>query len=153
MRSSRSSGLISQGKVQPAMYDEPQQDEIEQPSPQWQSSSSQEEFSDAPAESEWDDPSGEPEAPFVPGYYKALYPFEPEGTAEMALEEDQVVRCLGRGGGPGWVIAIKESKDGTDNPDELKRALVPEGYMEFLRAFEKDDLDLGGQTPRMSSTA
>ena len=39
------------------------------------------------------------EPPLLPGLYRALYAFEPEGTAEMRLDEDQVVRVIGRGGG------------------------------------------------------
>ena len=61
----------------------------------------------------------------LPGRYRALYAFEPEGTAEMALEEDQVVYVLGRGGGVGWAVVEKE--DGGN-------ALVPESYLEFVDA-------------------
>lgn len=61
--------------------------------------------------------------PLVPGRYRALYAFEPEGTAEMALEEDQVVYVIGRGGGVGWAVVEKE--DGG-------HALVPESYLELI---------------------
>jgi len=61
--------------------------------------------------------------PLIPGRYRALYVFEPEGTAEMALEEDQVVRVIGRGGGVGWAVVEKE--DGG-------HALVPESYLELV---------------------
>jgi len=63
--------------------------------------------------------------PLVPGRYRALYAFEPEGTAEMALEEDQVVYVIGRGGGVGW--AVVEKGDGG-------HALVPESYLELVDA-------------------
>ncbi|KAF8760242.1 Src-like protein 3 domain [Rhizoctonia solani] len=77
---------------------------------------------------------GEEEEPiFVPGIYRALYPFEPEGTAEMALVEDQRIHVLGRGGGVGWVVVLK--------PDG-EHALVPEGYLELVKAdLEEDDDD------------
>jgi hypothetical protein len=69
----------------------------------------------------------EPAGELVPGTYRALYAFEPEGAAEMALEEDQVVRIIGRGGGIGWAVAVKA--DGS-------HALVPESYLELI---EQDD--------------
>ncbi|EJD42391.1 hypothetical protein AURDEDRAFT_115043 [Auricularia subglabra TFB-10046 SS5] len=62
-----------------------------------------------------------------PGFYRALYAFEPEGTAEMALREDQRVRVLGRGGGVGWAVARMEGGEGC--------ALVPESYLEWLAPF------------------
>ena len=62
--------------------------------------------------------------PLLPGMYRALYAFEPEGTAEMALEEDQVVRVVGRGGGVGWAIVARGGDEG--------HALVPEGYLELV---------------------
>ncbi|KAI0075409.1 hypothetical protein K474DRAFT_1402038 [Panus rudis PR-1116 ss-1] len=67
------------------------------------------------------------EEPLIPGLYRALYAFEPEGTAEMALEEEQVVRIIGRGGGVGWAIVEK---------DDGSHALVPESYLELIQADE-----------------
>jgi Variant SH3 domain len=64
------------------------------------------------------------ERPLYPGLYRALYAFEPEGTAEMALEEDQIVRVIGRGGGVGWAIVARGGEQG--------HALVPEGYLELV---------------------
>ncbi|KAI6035856.1 hypothetical protein EDC04DRAFT_2571241 [Pisolithus marmoratus] len=64
----------------------------------------------------------------LPGLYRALYAFEPEGTAEMRLEEDQVVRVLGRGGGVGWAVVIKDGLK-----DAGLHALVPESYLEVLK--------------------
>lgn len=70
---------------------------------------------------------GEPEInedePLLPGLYRALYPFEPEGTAEMALEEDQLVKVIGRGGGVGWAV-VEQGEGG--------HALVPESYLELV---------------------
>ncbi len=138
-----------------ARYDPPAEgyDDHDQ---QWQtSSSSLEDLSDAQpgATSESDYEHEAPE--FIPGYYRAVYAFEPdEGSSEMALEEEQIVRCLDRGGGDGWVIAVKEPKPGAmDNGQETGHALVPEGYLEFLRPFDSgDSSDQGGcMTPRTSS--
>ncbi|KAK0436586.1 hypothetical protein EV421DRAFT_1113048 [Armillaria borealis] len=69
--------------------------------------------------------------PLLPGLYKALYAFEPEGTAEMALEEDQIVRVVGRGGGVGWAVVVvdKEKNKGT----QQQHALVPESYLELVQ--------------------
>ena len=67
------------------------------------------------------------EEPLLPGTYRALYAFEPEGTAEMALEEEQVVRVVGRGGGVGWAVVEKEGAPGG-------HALVPESYLELVEA-------------------
>ncbi|KAH8115644.1 hypothetical protein DFH11DRAFT_1725874 [Phellopilus nigrolimitatus] len=67
------------------------------------------------------------DAPLHPGLYRAAYAFVPEGTAEMALVEDQLVRVIGRGGGVGWAIAEDESGG---------HALVPESYLEVV---ELDD--------------
>ncbi|CAE6423709.1 hypothetical protein RSOLAG22IIIB_10329 [Rhizoctonia solani] len=96
-----------------------------------------------------DPSSDDEEPPFIPGVYRALYPFEPEGTAEMALVEDQRVNVLGRGGGVGWVVVLKS--DG-------EQALVPEGYLELVRPDPDDDDDddsVGAteapQTPRALS--
>ncbi|OJT10596.1 hypothetical protein TRAPUB_12895 [Trametes pubescens] len=82
----------------------------------------QEEFEDAyEGEGEGDADDG----PLAPGLYRALYAFEPEGTAEMALEEEQIVHVLGRGGGVGWAIVEREGGG---------HALVPESYLELMEA-------------------
>ena len=84
-----------------------------------------------------DDDGGEypdPDTPLVPGLYRALYAFEPEGTAEMALVEDQIVRIIGRGGGVGWAIAVREGDSGSEGEVGEKHALVPEGYLELVKA-------------------
>ncbi|KAI0666102.1 hypothetical protein C8Q78DRAFT_1072600 [Trametes maxima] len=65
------------------------------------------------------------DGPLAPGLYRALYAFDPEGTAEMALEEEQVVRVVGRGGGVGWAVVEK---------DDGGHALVPESYLELMEA-------------------
>ncbi|KZT13277.1 uncharacterized protein LAESUDRAFT_754265 [Laetiporus sulphureus 93-53] len=64
------------------------------------------------------------DGPLVPGLYRALFAFEPEGTAEMALEEEQVVRVVARGGGVGWAVVVRE---------EGGHALVPESYLELVQ--------------------
>jgi len=50
----------------------------------------------------------EEEDALYPGLYRAIYAFEPEGTAEMRLVEDQIVRVVGRGGGVGWAVVVCE---------------------------------------------
>ncbi|PCH41782.1 hypothetical protein WOLCODRAFT_151835 [Wolfiporia cocos MD-104 SS10] len=69
------------------------------------------------------------DGPLVPGLYRAMFVFEPEGTAEMALEEEQVVRVVGRGGGVGWAVVEKEGGG---------HALVPESYLELVQADPTD---------------
>ena len=56
-----------------------------------------------------------------------MYDFDAEGSAEMDLKVGDVIRCLGRGGGEGWMVAVRPG------PYEVTHALVPEGYLEFLR--------------------
>ena len=90
-----------------------------------------------------DEGDGEPQEPLYPGLYRALYAFEPEGTAEMKLVEDQMVRVVGRGGGVGWAVVIDEH--GWDGDEEgtgkvlVKHALVPEGYLEAVRLDWEDE--------------
>ena len=75
---------------------------------------------------EYDDAQGgEGEEALLPGLYRALYAFEPEGTAEMALEEEQIVHVVGRGGGVGWAVVEREGGG---------HALVPESYLELIEA-------------------
>ena len=102
----------------------------------------------SPAESDMlvSSPAEMEEQPLVPGVYRAVYPFVSEGTAEMALEEDQLVKIVGRGGGVGWAIAVVEGGDSGER--EGVHALVPESYLEFVRSFEpgevsEDDMDQG----------
>ncbi|CAA7268686.1 unnamed protein product [Cyclocybe aegerita] len=78
--------------------------------------------------------AGEEEETLYPGLYRAVYAFEPEGTAEMRLVEDQIVRVVGRGGGVGWAVVVDEREteeaanaNGFSAP---KHALVPESYLE-----------------------
>jgi len=72
--------------------------------------------------------------PLFPGLYRALYAFVPESSSEMALEEEQVVRVVGRGGGIGWEVVVK--------PEELGggHALVPESYLEVMRLDEEGEV-------------
>ncbi|OBZ65376.1 hypothetical protein A0H81_14604 [Grifola frondosa] len=93
-------------------------------------SSPTDEFADpqdgAPSDDYEEDIPNEDE-PLLPGLYRALYVFEPEGTAEMALREEQIVRVVGRGGGVGWAVVEKE---------EGGHALVPESYLELVEVDE-----------------
>lgn len=74
--------------------------------------------------------------PLSPGLYRALYPFEPEGTAEMRLDQDQLVHVVGRGGGVGWAVVVKDGLKDTG-----LHALVPESYLELVRPDGDEDLD------------
>lgn len=94
-------------------------------------------FSSSSSSYSAEDDQDDMDTPFTSGYYTALYHFKAEGPAEMDLEEDQVVSCLGRGGGLGWVVALK-TIDHSDGEPEL--ALVPERYLEFLRPYEDAEL-------------
>jgi len=82
-------------------------------------------------EVQFDEPADLDPDPFIPGIYRAMYAFMPEGPSEMALEEDQLVSALGRGGGSGWVVVAKDNYGG--------QALVPEGYLEFYSEFAGPD--------------
>lgn len=62
-----------------------------------------------------------------------MYAFEPMGEHEMGLVEGEVVDVLGRGGGTGWVVAVKRS-------EPRKEGLVPEGYLRCLQPGEEDEV-------------
>ncbi|KAH9483292.1 hypothetical protein JR316_0005398 [Psilocybe cubensis] len=88
----------------------------------------------------------EDEETLYPGLYRALYAFEPEGTAEMRLVEDQIVRVVGRGGGVGWAVVIDENAEGDEAGSKAdgstsapKHALVPESYLEPVRLDWEDE--------------
>lgn len=101
-----------------------------------------ESYGNADEEERPDESDGE-EEPLYPGLYRALYAFEPEGTAEMKLEEDQIVRVIGRGGGVGWAVVLKEGpEDKTDSGESKGHALVPESYLEVVRLDEEEDADV-----------
>ncbi len=70
----------------------------------------------------------------LPGFYRAMYAFSPEGDTEMALEDGQVVHVVGRGGGQGWAVVIREGADAQGN----RHALVPESYLELVKLDESD---------------
>ena len=74
----------------------------------------------------------EPQEPLYPGLYRALYSFEPEGMAEMELDENQIVRVVGRGGGVGWAVVVDERGDEEGGKVQVKHALVPESYLEAV---------------------
>lgn len=78
------------------------------------------------------------------GLYRAAYRFEAMGEHEIGLEEGDLVDVQGRGGGEGWVIAVRkrvvsgklvpldgEGEDGTEG-------LVPESYLEKVDEVPKD---------------
>lgn len=74
---------------------------------------------------------GAEEEPLYPGLYRAIYAFELEVTAEMALIEDQVVCVVGRGRGIGWAGL---NKDGGP-----RHTLVPDSYLEVVRLDLEDE--------------
>ncbi|KZP06813.1 hypothetical protein FIBSPDRAFT_966119 [Athelia psychrophila] len=92
---------------------------------------------------------GAEEEPLDPGLYRAMYALDPEGTAEMKLAEDQIVRVVRRGGGVGWAVVVRHLP-GKDKPEaaaadevgfEVERpALAPESYLELVK------LKLGAET-------
>ena len=86
----------------------------------------------------------------LPGLYRALYDFEPEGTAEMGLKEGQVIKVVGRGGGVGWAIAIRpDARTHANDGEESNWALVPASYLRAVKLDEADpdgDLELGKYT-------
>ncbi|KIK65224.1 hypothetical protein GYMLUDRAFT_39587 [Collybiopsis luxurians FD-317 M1] len=99
------------------------------------------------ADAEFDDDDDEEEeenesGPLSPGLYRALYAFEPEGSREMALQEQQIVRVVGRGGGVGWAVVVVDGVDeqGKKRMSQKDRqlALVPEGYLEPI-ALDEDE--------------
>ncbi|KAF4574372.1 hypothetical protein EYR40_005911 [Pleurotus pulmonarius] len=103
------------------------------------------------AEEGYDDDGGlihSEDTPLYPGLYRAMFAFEPEGTAEMALEEDQIVKVVGRGGGVGWAVVDKAYVHGVSESTVEKRssmgegnghALVPESYLEVYQLDEVTD--------------
>jgi len=108
-------------------------------------------FHDA-AEDQLVEEEEEEEEPLYPGLYRALYAFEPEGTAEMRLEEDQIVRVVGRGGGVGWaVVDVLHSQLGDssvelgEGEEQRKHALVPESYLEPYRLDWEEEEEQGGE--------
>jgi hypothetical protein len=74
-----------------------------------------------------------------------LYAFDPEGTAEMALVEDQIVRVIARGGGVGWAIVERAYENGVGvgavGLEAAGQALVPESYLEPYQLDGEDEYD------------
>jgi len=85
-------------------------------------------------------PEGVEDQTLTPGVYRAIYAFVPEGTAEMSLDEDQLVKIVGRGGGVGWAIAVVEGTE-SNGRGVGEHALVPESYLEFVRAFQPGEFE------------
>lgn len=84
--------------------------------------------------------------PLKTGVYRALYPFEAEGPSEMSVEVNQLVRIIGRGGGEGWVVALRnwtpeQEIKGTRNACDtaVAQGLVPEGYLQPYQLDEQSD--------------
>lgn len=80
------------------------------------------------------DEEEEEEEELFPGQYRAMFAFEPEGTAEMRLIEDQLVRVVGRGGGVGWAVVVvpEGAEGGVEVAPGVRHALVPESYLEVV---------------------
>ncbi|KAF7981796.1 hypothetical protein HWV62_31893 [Athelia sp. TMB] len=96
----------------------------------------------------------EEEEALLPGIYRAMYAFDPEGTAEMKLEEDQLVRVVGRGGGVGWAVVVR-NPPGKDAPEpdtaddgmfeKDRHALVPESYLEVVKLDSEGQADTAAE--------
>jgi hypothetical protein len=69
-----------------------------------------------------DDLSDDADDPLYPGIYRALFAFEPEGTAEVGLREDQLVRVVKRGGGVGWAVVEVGWRAGKELVSELRES-------------------------------
>ncbi|THV07022.1 hypothetical protein K435DRAFT_833957 [Dendrothele bispora CBS 962.96] len=89
--------------------------------------------------------STDEDVPLLPGFYRALYAFDPEGSAEVGLVEDQIVKVVGRGGGVGWAVVVvgNMGDDGVWRNDlsddgKEKHGLVPESYLEAWRLDDED---------------
>jgi hypothetical protein len=90
---------------------------------------------DASGDVEGDDDFG----PEPVGRYKAAYAFESLGGHEMSVEEGEMIEVKGRGGGVGWVIAVRLRT--AKQSDEMMEGLVPESYLEPVldEAGEEED--------------
>lgn len=62
------------------------------------------------------------------GRYRVAYAFEGLGGHEMNVEEGDMLDVKGRGGGVGWVIAVRLRA--AHSSEELMEGLVPESYLE-----------------------
>lgn len=54
---------------------------------------------------------------------------------EMDIVAGSTVQCLGRGGGEGWMVAVREGSEGQD----VTYGLVPESYVELQKAFSASE--------------
>ncbi len=80
-----------------------------------------------------DDVEGEGDEPY--GLYRAAYAFDAMGEHEIGLEEGDYVEVRGRGGGEGWVVAIRRKVVdgvvvGREEGGLEREGLVPESYLE-----------------------
>ncbi|KAJ3800644.1 hypothetical protein GGU11DRAFT_848593 [Lentinula aff. detonsa] len=103
------------------------------------------------------------EGELIPGQYRALYSFEPEGPSEMKLTEGEIVNVVGRGGGGGWAVVVDNH---TENPSQKveagdsggtnnstannKYALVPESYLELIQPDEFVDGEVKDESKTLS---
>ena len=85
------------------------------------------------------------------GFYRAAFAFEAVGEHEIGLEEGTIVEVRGRGGGDGWVVAVKRRLDEQGRVIRLdeagegegKEGLVPEAYLE-----KAGDMEMAPPTSR-----
>ncbi|KAJ2915993.1 hypothetical protein MD484_g4452, partial [Candolleomyces efflorescens] len=80
------------------------------------------------------------EDPLYPGIYRALFAFTPEGTAEVGLREDQLVRVIKRGGGVGWAVVEMGWRASRELVEELRGS----GELETYDNDNDDDRDDDG---------
>lgn len=101
----------------------------------------------------YDDESDISETEFVPGWYRCLYDFVPEGPAEMAMTAGNLYHIVSRCAVVGWVIAVNE-----DNTT----GIVPEGYVtlerrdddfEDERIMQKHDMKAEDELLEMPTTS
>jgi hypothetical protein len=87
---------------------------------------------------------GEDEEPF--GLYRAAYVFVAEGEHEISVREGEVVEVRGRGGGEGWVVAVKLGGMKGEGKFDGMEGLVPESYLEKVHGEH-------GETPVLGEAA
>ncbi|RXW22915.1 hypothetical protein EST38_g2965 [Candolleomyces aberdarensis] len=86
-----------------------------------------------------EDDDDDAEDPLYPGIYRALFAFQPEGTAEVGLREDQLVRVIKRGGGVGWAVVEVGWKASRELVEELRGSGELETYDDAEDDSEKGD--------------
>jgi hypothetical protein len=94
-----------------------------------------------------DDDDDDAEDPLYPGIYRALFAFQPEGTAEVGLREDQLVRVIKRGGGVGWAVVEVGWKASRELVEELRGSGELETYDD-----DGGDGEEGGEDSKKAAT-